>query len=195
MGWSWRGSNGAVGGAGTAANFCQPGWVAPRAASFPLFGCCPVSRPAGRLGLEMACLRPAIVAVAGKSTFCELRANCSDWLFATCIAREVPEVPAGGSQNCGGSPSSISSGCCCCCSRMNLSTRCMTGKKIRLILSWPRTSQRPSSVAHPTFVRGDARLLPGCQSLAPWTARCWCCPSWAAPAPSLERSEWNLRSM
>ena len=78
--------------------FCQPGWVAPRAASFPLFGCCPVSRPAGRLGLEMACLRPAIVAVAGKSTFCELRANCSDWLFATCIAREVPEVPAGGSQ-------------------------------------------------------------------------------------------------
>ena len=114
--------------------FCQPGWVAPRAASFPLFGCCPVSRPAGRLGLEMACLRPAIVAVAGKSTFCELRANCSDWLFATCIAREVPEVPAGGSQNCGGSPSSISSGCCCCCSRMNLSTRCMTGKNFRLIL-------------------------------------------------------------
>ena len=80
-----------------------------------------------------ACGQPLLLLQASRP-FCELRANCSDWLFATCIAREVPEVPAGGSQNCGGSPSSISSGCCCCCSRMNLSTRCMTGKNFRLIL-------------------------------------------------------------
>ena len=93
-----------------------------------------LSRSSGRLGLEMPCLQPAIMAVAGESTFFELQATCSGWSCATCIACEMPRVSAGGSRNCGGSPSSIASCCRCCCSCTNLLTRCMTGKNLWAIL-------------------------------------------------------------
>ena len=98
------------------------------------------SRPVGRLGLEMPCLQPAIVAVADESTLCALQSSrrhsdsgCSGWCCATCIACEVPGVPAGGSRNCGSSSTSTDS-CCCCCSCTNLLTRCMTGKYLCFIL-------------------------------------------------------------
>ena len=62
-------------------------------------------------------------------------------------------------------------------SRAGRGARPATPRPPHMLCTSCPTSQRPSSVALPTFVRGDARLLPGCQSLAPWTARCWCCPS------------------
>jgi len=102
-GWSWRGSDSAVGrGWHTAADFLhQPGWSCPEQPAFLFEGCSlgELSRSSGRLGLEMPCLQPAIMAVAGESTFFEFQATCSGWSCATCIAcecreyrREAPEI-------------------------------------------------------------------------------------------------------
>ena len=130
VGWSWRGSNGAVGwGWHSGQLFVSLAGSRPEQLPFLFLAAalCLVQRDDSGSKWR-ACGQPLLLLQASRPF-----ASC-DWLFATCIAREVPEVPAGGSQNCGGSPSSISSGCCCCCSRMNLSTRCMTGKNFRLIL-------------------------------------------------------------
>ena len=82
------------GGAGTAADFSSAWLIAPRGEQPPfLFGCCSVgelSRPAGRLGLEMPCLQPAIVAVAGESTLCALQASRRDILIRVAVAGYAP---------------------------------------------------------------------------------------------------------
>ena len=95
--------------------FCQPGWSCPEQPAFlSLLGGCSVDgRELWSLvqrddSARKPCLQPAILAVAGESTLCELQVSC---------APAFNGLSAGGSpRDCGSFSTSTDSNWCCCCS-------------------------------------------------------------------------------